>query len=87
MTLAEILQDIHAMELELIRFERKYGVLSETFYRAYISGQEPEDSNRVGDFALWAGAFKTLRQRRRQYQEELSERQPADGMGLFKQAA
>jgi hypothetical protein len=35
MTLDELLRDIHALEEDLLVFERKYGVLSETFYEAY----------------------------------------------------
>ena len=34
MTLGDILADIHALEEELMAFERKYGVRSETFYAA-----------------------------------------------------
>ena len=33
MTLDEILRDIHAMEEDLLTYERKYGVLSDTFLR------------------------------------------------------
>ena len=43
MTLREMLSDIHALEEEMLAFERKYGVRSETFYAAYVSGEEPED--------------------------------------------
>jgi hypothetical protein len=32
MTLADVLQDIHALEQDLQSYERKYGVLSETFH-------------------------------------------------------
>jgi hypothetical protein len=34
MTLQEILADIHALEEDLLSFERKFGVRSETFYAA-----------------------------------------------------
>ena len=44
MTLQEILADIHALEEDLLDFERKYGVRSETFYAAYISGEELANS-------------------------------------------
>lgn len=27
----------------MVAFERKYGIRSETFYAAYVSGEEPED--------------------------------------------
>ena len=40
-----ILIDIHALEEELLDFERKYGVRSEVFYAAYAAGEEPEDEN------------------------------------------
>jgi len=42
MKLREILADIHALEEELLAFERKYGLRSETFYPAYMNGEEPE---------------------------------------------
>jgi hypothetical protein len=34
MTLDEILQDIHAMEQDLLAFERKYSMSTKTFYQA-----------------------------------------------------
>lgn len=86
-TLAEILQDIHAMELELIRYEREYGVLTEVFYQAYARGDEPEDSRRVGDFALWAGAYETLRERRAEYEARAAEGEVEPVDALFRQPA
>jgi hypothetical protein len=59
MTLREILSDIHALEEELLNFESKYGIRSETFYAAYVSGEEPEDENWVLDFGEWASAYRT----------------------------
>lgn len=38
--------DIHALEEDLLAFERKYDVRSETFYAAYAQGEEPEDPPR-----------------------------------------
>lgn len=35
-TLFEILQDIHALQEDLLIFERKYNILSETFYESYM---------------------------------------------------
>ena len=43
MSLQETLADIHALEEELLEFERKYGLRAETLYAAYMSGEEPED--------------------------------------------
>ena len=43
MELRSILTDIHSLEEELLDFERKYGIRSETLYSAYIAGEEPEN--------------------------------------------
>ena len=66
-TLVNILQDIHALTAELQFYERKYGVLSETFFEAYMSGEEPEDDAWVPDFAIWAGTYQTWLDRQREY--------------------
>lgn len=50
MNVREILADIHALEEELLEFERKYGIRSETLYAAYASGEESEDESWVLDF-------------------------------------
>ena len=50
MDLRALLTDIHALEEEILAFERKYGIRSETFYAAYAGGEEPEDDRWVLDF-------------------------------------
>ena len=50
MKLRELLADIHALEEKLLAFERKYGLRSETFYPAYMSGEEPEDDSGTLDY-------------------------------------
>jgi hypothetical protein len=67
MTLEEIREDIHAMEEDLLMFERKYGVLTETFYEAYERGEEPEDNAWVLDWSEWAGTYKILLHRCAKY--------------------
>ncbi|MDI6793793.1 MAG: hypothetical protein QME81_13165 [bacterium] len=67
MTLQEVMTDIHALNEDLETYERKYGVLSETFYELYTNGEEPEDDAWVLDWADWAGAYKILLRRREQY--------------------
>lgn len=67
MTLDEILQDIHALEEDLITYERKYGVLSETFYESYVNGEEPADDAWVLDWTRWASTYKIWLRRREQY--------------------
>ena len=67
MTLDDILQDIHALEDELRAYERKYNVLSETFYEAYVQGEEPPEDSWVRDWTAWASAYGLWLRRREQY--------------------
>lgn len=67
----EILTDIHALEEELLEFERRYGLRSETFYTAYMSGEEPEDSAWVLDFTEWASVYRTWLTRQAEYRNEI----------------
>jgi cell division protein FtsB len=71
MTLQEIIADIHALTEDLEVYERKYGVLSETFYELYQSGEEPEHGAWVLDWADWAGAYKILLRRQEQYRRTI----------------
>lgn len=71
MTLQEILADIHALEEELLDFERKYGLRSETFYAAYMSGEEPESDAWVLAFSEWASVYKTWLARQAEYRNEI----------------
>ena len=71
MTLQDIMADIHALNEDLETYERKYGVLSETFYELYTSGEEPGDDAWVLDWADWAGAYKILLRRWEQYRRAI----------------
>jgi hypothetical protein len=75
MNLREILADIHALEDELLKFERKYGLRSETFYAAYMSGEEPEDEKWVLDFGEWASVYRTWLARQAEYRNEVQRMQ------------
>jgi len=52
-------------------YERKYGVLSETFYEAYNRGEEPLDDTWVLDWVDWAGAYRILLRRQEQYRRAI----------------
>ncbi len=69
MELTILVQDIHRLNHQLERFERKYGVMSETFYQAYTAGEEPEDDAWVLDFQKWAGLYEVWRDRQRAYRQ------------------
>jgi hypothetical protein len=76
MVLHDLLIDIHALEEELLQFERKYGIRSETFYTAYAAGEEPEDDGWVLDFGEWASIYKTWLTRQAEYRDEVQHMQP-----------
>lgn len=88
MKLSEILIDIHALEEELLSFERKYGIRSETFYAAYASGEEPEDESWVLDFGEWASVYRTWLARQAEYRNEIQsiQRQSSSLEGLIRVA-
>ena len=67
MMLNELLQDIYVLEEEMRNFERKYGVLSETFYQSYTIGEEPCDDTWIRDWAAWGSAYTLWLKRKGQY--------------------
>lgn len=71
MILQDIIEDIHALYEDLEVYERKYGVLSETFYELYTNGEEPEDEAWMFDWADWAGAYQLLLRRQEQYRSAI----------------
>lgn len=71
MQLPELLMDIHALETELLAFERTYGIRSETFYAAYSAGEEPENDAWVLDFSEWASIYRTWLTRQTMYRAEI----------------
>jgi len=89
MTLREILADIHALEEEMIDFERKYGLRSETFYAAYVNGEEPEDDDWVLDFGEWASVYRTWLTRQAEYRDQVQrlQRNEPSLVGLIQVAA
>ncbi len=88
MNLQDILSDIHALEEELLIFERKYGIRSEIFYASYISGEEPEDDNWLLDFGEWASVYKTWLTRQADYRNEIQkvQKKRSSISGLIREA-
>jgi len=73
LTLQDIIEDIHALTKDCEIYERKYGILSETFYESFMNGEEPPDEDWVLDWSAWAGAYKVLLRRREQYRRAIDE--------------
>jgi hypothetical protein len=72
MSAQELLADIHALEEELIAFERKYGLRSDVFHAAYAQGEEPENEAWVLDFTEWASVYRTWLARLAEYRNEIN---------------
>ena len=70
MTLTDLLHDMYTLEDEMRIYERKFGVLSETFYQSYAEGEEPPDESWVRAWAAWASAYKIWLRRREEYRNE-----------------
>lgn len=89
MNLRTILYDIHALEEDLLDFERKFGIRSETLYAAYVNGEEPEDDAWVLDFGEWASIYRTWLTRQAEYRDEVQkiQRQTTRLTGLVQVAS
>lgn len=89
MDIHEILLDIHALETELMQFEQKYGIRSETLYAAYTAGEEPENENWILDFGEWASVYRTWLSRQAEYRNEIQkiQRQAPSLAGLVREIA
>lgn len=83
MTLNEVLVDIHALEEELLELERKYGLRSETFYAAYMAGEEAEDDAWALDFSEWASIYRTWLSRLAEYRNATQRMQGERLLGQF----
>jgi len=70
MTLEEILQDIHGLDVRLRELEQRYGLLSEDMYTLYRLG-ELEQSR---DLIRWVGYYELRQERQRAYAAALRER-------------
>lgn len=71
MTLNEIMQDIIALEEDLLIYERKYGITSDIFYESFSQGDEPPDDTWVLDWGGWAGTYQILQRRRKLFAEQI----------------
>jgi hypothetical protein len=70
----ELVIEMKLLERRLTLYEEKYGVLSEDFYSALMSGKlsayDAYDESRA-DFSCWKGIYETLRRRKDAYRKQL----------------
>jgi hypothetical protein len=69
MTIDELIRSIHDLENYLKKFEEKYRLRSEDFYKLATAGQL-EQSN---DFIEWLGVYEIKLKREQKYQHRLAE--------------
>lgn len=78
MEIHELVIEMKLLERRLTLYKEKYGVLSEDFYTALMSGQLAEydafDETRA-DFSRWKGIYETWQRRKKAYREKLQVRQ------------
>jgi hypothetical protein len=74
MELYELVIEMKMLERRLTLYEEKYGVLSEDFYHAYMSGElSPYDEfdETRSDFSRWKGIYETWMRRKGAYAEQI----------------
>ena len=85
MELYELVIEIKQIERRLTLYEEKYGVLSEDFYEALISGKldvfDEYDETRT-DFSRWKGIYETWRRHRQKYTKQLQGQEISQVMRL-----
>lgn len=83
MELHELVIEMKLLERRLTLYEEKYGILSEDFYNALMSGKlaryDEYDETRA-DFSRWKGIYETWLRRKRAYAEKLQQRELADAL-------
>jgi hypothetical protein len=74
MEIHELVIEMKLLERRVTLYEEKYGVLSEDFYAALVSGKladyDANDETRA-DFSRWKGIYETLRRRKDAYDQQL----------------
>ena len=77
MELYELVIELKLLERRLTLYEEKYGILSEDFYEALMSGKlakyDKYDETRT-DFSRWKGIYETWLRRKKEYERQLKQR-------------
>ena len=85
MEIYELVVEMKLLERRLMLYEEKYGVLSEDFYKAFISGDlsryDEFDETRA-DFSRWKGIYETWSRRKETYTKELKHRELSDTLRI-----
>jgi hypothetical protein len=83
MEIYELVVEMKLLERRLSLYEEKYGILSEDFYAALMSGRlaryDEYDETRV-DFSRWKGIYETWLRRKAAYTEQMQQRDLAEAL-------
>jgi len=81
MDIHELVIEMKLLERRLTLYEEKYGILSEDFYAALMSGKlaryDEYDETRA-DFSRWKGIYETWLRRKQAYTAQLQQRELVD---------
>ncbi|RMF27739.1 MAG: hypothetical protein D6759_17140 [Chloroflexi bacterium] len=81
MELHELVIEMKLLERRLTLYEEKYGILSEDFYAALMSGKlaryDEFDETRA-DFSRWKGIYETWLRRKEAYTAQIQQRDLAE---------
>jgi hypothetical protein len=83
MEIHELVIEMKLLERRLTLYEEKYGVLSEDFYTALMSGKlvryDEYDETRA-DFSRWKGIYETWSRRKQIYATQLRQRELSEAL-------
>jgi hypothetical protein len=81
----ELVVEMKLLERRLTLYEEKYGILSEDFYAALMSGKlaryDEYDETRAA-FSRWKGIYETWQRRRQAYGAQIVQRGTVEAMRL-----
>ena len=81
MEIYELVIEMKLLERRLTLYEEKYGILSEDFYAALMSGRlaryDEYDETRA-DFSRWKGIYETWLRRKAAYTEQMQQHDLAE---------
>jgi len=85
MEIHELIVEMKLLERRLTLYEEKYGVLSEDFYNALMTGELAEydayDETRA-DFSRWKGIYETCMRRKGVYRKQIQQRKLSETMRI-----
>ncbi|NUM76181.1 hypothetical protein HUU40_17590 [candidate division KSB1 bacterium] len=83
MEIHELVIEMKLLERRLTPYEEKYGILSEDFYVALMSGKlaqyDDYDETRA-DFSRWKGIFETWQRRKQAYTAQISQHELTEAL-------